>query len=191
MQNACYHLIGPMFFRSSWLLGLSSMMSLTIFRMMHDFFSTEFSDWLCSSSFSCERIWFSIKISIFTWCVCVSCFGYEAVIRTSLDAFSEVRLRWHHRRRNVFKSCCLACIYVNIFCAYVLTRIWFLWCFCFYMSLRKSCGCWFSFRCPRDVSSFGYETMITFFNWNFLQNMYGSDQCTFDVFRRTCNVSTI
>ena len=155
------------------------------------FFSTEFSVWLCSSSFSCERIWFSIKISIFTWCVCVSCFGYEAVIRTSLDAFSEVRLRWHHRRRNVFKSCCLACIYVNIFCAYVLTRIWFLWCFCFYMSLRKSCGCWFSFRCPRDVSSFGYETMITFFNWNFLQNMYGSDQCTFDVFRRTCNVSTI
>ena len=126
------------------------------------FSSTEFSVWLCSSSFSCERIWFSIKISIFTWCVCVSCFGYEAVIRTSLDAFSEVRLRWHHRRRNVFKSCCLACIYVNIFCAYVLSRIWFLWCFCFYMSLRKSCGGWFSFRCPRDFSSFGYETMITF-----------------------------
>ena len=134
-----------MFFRSSWFLGLSSMMSLTIFRMMHDFFSTEFSVWLYSSSFSCERIWFSIKISIFTWSVCVSCFGYEAVIRTSLDAFSEVRLRWHHRCRNVFKSSCLACIYVNIFCAYVLPRIWFLWCFCCYMSLQKSCGCWFSF----------------------------------------------
>ena len=27
-----------------------------------------------------ERIWFSMKISIFTWCVCVSCFEYEAVI---------------------------------------------------------------------------------------------------------------
>ena len=83
------------------------------------FFSTEFSVWLCSSSFSCERIWFSIKISIFTWCVCVSCFGYEAVIRTSLDAFSEVRLRWHHGCWNVLKSSSLACIYVHIFCAYV------------------------------------------------------------------------
>ena len=137
-----------------------------------------------------KRIWISMKISIFRWCLCVSCFGYEAVT-FFLDAFSEFKLRWHHGCRKVLKSSSLACIYVHLFSAFVLPRIWFLWCFCCCMSLRKSCGCWFSFRCPRDVSSFGHETLVTIFNWKLLQSMYGSDHCTFDVFRRTCKVSTI
>ena len=173
------------------MLGLSFLMSLTIFRLMTDYFFHWFFNFGFVRAVSvAKRIWFSLKISILTWYLCVSRFGYEAVT-FFLDAFPEFRLRWHHGCRKVLKSSSLACIYVNIFCAYVLPRVWFLWCFCCCMSLRKSCGCWFSFRCPRDVSSFGYETMITFFNWIFLQNMYGSNQCTFDVFRRTCNVSTI
>ena len=179
-------------FRSFWMLGLAFVMYSTIFRMMN----VCFFHWILTFGFVREvsvakRIWFSMKISIFTWCVCVSCFEYEAVINFSVDGFPYFRLRWHQGCWNVLKSSSLACIYVHIFSAFVLPRIWFLWCFCCCMSLRKSCGCWFSFRCPRDVSSFGYETLVTTFNWNFLQSMYGSDHCTFDVFRRTCNVSTI
>ena len=67
-------------FRSSWMLGLGFMMSLTIFRMMNDYFF----HWLFNFGFfravsTAKRIWISMKISIFTWCLCVSCFGYEAV----------------------------------------------------------------------------------------------------------------
>ena len=118
-------------------------------------------------------------------------FHYHRVLSFNWRIVSCFHRVWHHGCRNVLKSSSLACIYVHIFSAFVLPRVWFLWCFCCCMSLRKSCGCWFSFRCPRDISSFGFETMITIFNWIFLQNMYGSDHCTFDVFRRTCNVSTI
>ena len=67
-------------FRSFWILGLSFMMSLTIFRMMLDYFS----HWMFSFGFvpavsAAKFIWISIKVSIFRWCVCVSCFGYEQV----------------------------------------------------------------------------------------------------------------
>ena len=168
-----------MFFRCSWLLGLSSMMSLTIFRMMHGFFSTDFSIWICSRSFNCEKdsdFDENIDLQMMSMCLMFRVWSSNFFF---LDAFSEFKLRWHHGCRNVLKSSSLACIYVHIFSAFVLHRIWFLWCFCCCMSLRKSCGCCISFRCPRDVSSFGYETMITIFNWKFLQSMYGSDHCTF------------
>ena len=170
---------------------LSFLMSLTIFRMMTDYFFHWFFNFGFVRAVSvAKRIWFSLKISILTWCLCVSRFGYEAVT-FFLDAFSEFKLRWHHGCWKVVKSSSLACIYVHLFSGFVLPRIWFLWCFCCCMSLRKSCGCWFSFRCPRDVSSFGYETLVTIFNWKLLQGMYGSVPCTFDVFRRNCKVSTI
>ena len=83
-----------------------------------------------------KRIWFSLKISILTWCLCVSRFGYEAVT-FFLDAFPEFRLRWHHGCRKVLKSSSLACIYVHIISALVWPRIWFLWCFCCCMSLPE------------------------------------------------------
>ena len=142
-------------------------------------------------SFNCEKyLDFDDNIDLHMMSMCLM-FRVWSSNFFLLDAFSEFNRRSHHGCRNVLKSSSLACIYVPLFCAYVLPRIWFLWCFCRCMSLRKCCGCWFSFRCPRDVSSFGYETLVTTFNWNFLQSMYGSDHCTFDVFTRTCNVSTI
>ena len=162
------------------MLGLSFMMSLTIFRMMNDYFFHWFFNFGFVRAVSvAKRIWFSIKnIDLHMLCMCLM-FRVWSSNFFFLDAFSECKLRWHHGCRNLLKSSSLACMYVHIFSAFVLPRIWFLWCFCCCMSLRKSCGCWFSFRCPRDVSSFGYETMITIFNWKFLQSMYGSDHCTF------------
>ena len=60
-------------FRSSWMLGLSFMMSLTIFRMMNDYFFHWFFNFGFVRAVSvAKRIWFSIKnIDLHMLCMCL------------------------------------------------------------------------------------------------------------------------